>query len=494
MNNDIKNKIANLRDLQEKLNALRTPGFTDVPLGAGGVKGFIKRFVRKNVMWMLAPYEAQLNARISMERYIIDEMANILTALEASLRDTSDLAEKTALKQAYDEFDEISYRNKTGEAISETVREVMAHKWKMIDAEAIAKESGEDVLTCAICTASHKRKEYETMVTKCRFGGGELVRYVCPDCGNVFGPTKFSSLTDEEKGADYTLHYFGYDEGNATYKEIEAFNLLKPEKDKVYLNYGCGCWNSTIKILREQGYNVYGYEPYAADAGNPYIITSKEELCRMKFDGIFSNDLVEHLFDPVSDFKFMRTLLRDADSKMSHSTACFAYKYEYTRFHMNFPLGDSAKILAERSGFELAERYDEMDTNDLICCVFTIADKENFKKQYGDDGKEILDKLFFREDRLTGKSSVELNYGEYTYGPYMTCAAMKYRLNVRVVTMASVAIKITSMKGLHTLYEGRLKYGDNLVEFECDKTNHDVEFIITNDSDKPATITGIELI
>ena len=50
------------------------------------------------------------------------------------------------------------------------------------------------------------------------------------------------------------------------------------------------------------------------------------------------------------------------------------------------------------------------------------------------------------------------------------------------------------MKGLHTLYEGRLKYGDNLVEFECDKTNHDVEFIITNDSDKPATITGIELI
>ena len=491
MASEIQNKIKNLRDIQAKLNALRSPGFTDVPLGSGGIKGFIKRFARKNVMWLLAPYEAQMNARIDMERYLIDEIGNILTSLEKEQAACSEKVGEASLRLTRDEFDEQKYREAQDETMRETVREVMKQKWERIDEKIPAAESAEDVLTCKICGARHKRKDYRTMTAVCQFGGGILERYVCPDCGVVFGPSKFEVLSDEQKGADYALHYSGYDEGDSLEKETEAFFMLEPDKEKVYLDYGCGRWSGTVKTLREQGYNVYGYEPYASETGNPYIITGKDEISDMKFDGIFSNDLIEHLFDPVEDFKFMRTLLRDADSKMSHSTSCYAYKHETTRFHTHFFLGDSVNVLCKRSGFKLLDKRDELEERDFICCVFGIEGE--FKKQYGSDGAELLSKLFFKGERLTGKSSCRLESGDVMYGPYITCSPMKYRLNIRAVTMESLGVKITSMKGAKLLWEGRIGYGDNIVEFICDEKEYDTEIIITNDSIKPAEITGILL-
>ncbi len=494
MSSEIKAKISNLRDIQGKLNELRTPGFTDVPLGAGGIKGFIKRFVRKNVMWLMAPYEQQMNSRISMERYLIDETANILTELERVLSDTQALAEDTALKQTHDRFDEKYYRKSADEALGATERELMKIKWQRLDKKAEDTESPDDMLTCMICGSSHRRGDYETMTSECRFNGGKLVRYVCPDCGVVFGPSKFSALTDEEKGEDYNLHYLGYDEGNGLEKELGAFFMLEPDKEKLYLDYGCGHWSGTIKTLREQGYKVYGYEPYAAEAGNPYILTSREDVSKMRFDGIFSNDLIEHLYDPVADFKFMRTLLRDADSKMSHSTSCYVYKYEITRFHMNFFLGRSIDVLCERSGFKVLEKCDELEEKDFICYTYGIADADGFKKQYGDEGVEILDKLFFKGERLTGKKSCALEYSDVMFGPYMTCMPMKYRFSIRAVTMDGLNIKITSMKGAKTLYEGRLLYGENIIDMECSETEYETEIIIENDSDRPAEITSIMLV
>ncbi len=374
------------------------------------------------------------------------------------------------------------------------VREIMRQKWQDIDEKRALTEKPDDVLTCKICGSSHRRSEYETMTTNCRFNGGVLERYVCPDCGVVFGPSKFAALTDEEKGEDYRLHYMGFDEGDAQYKEIGAFEMLKPDKEKIYLDYGCGHWSKTIGKLRAEGYNVYGYEPYAAEAGNPYIITDREELSRMKFDGIFSNDLIEHLYDPVEDFRFMKTLLKDADSKMSHCTSCYVYKYEYTRFHMNFFLGRSAEVLAERSGFEILEKCDRLEEDDFICYVYGIKDKESFKTQYGDDGLEMLPKLFLRGERLTGQYACTLDHGDVLFGPYITCMPMSYALKIRAVTADSLSVKITSMKGAKTLYEGDLKYGDNLVRFTCRETEYEVEFIIANNSAKSAEITSVALV
>nr|WP_293682859.1 hypothetical protein [uncultured Phenylobacterium sp.] len=56
-------------------------------------------------------------------------------------------------------------------------------------------------------------------------------------------------------------------------------------------------------MLRERGYDVWGYEPHAAEA-RPHIVTRREEI-GAKFDGIFSNNVIEHLLDPAAAFTDM---------------------------------------------------------------------------------------------------------------------------------------------------------------------------------------------
>ena len=68
------------------------------------------------------------------------------------------------------------------------------------------------------------------------FNGGKIIRYVCPDCGVIFGPTKFVNQGQKGIDEDYWVHYLGFNEGDSFYKEERAFYMLKPEKDKVYLS------------------------------------------------------------------------------------------------------------------------------------------------------------------------------------------------------------------------------------------------------------------
>ena len=213
--------------------------------------------------------------------------------------------------------------------IGAVARQTMLAKWKIIDHLRGETERGDDVLTCNICGESHRRDEYKTMETDCIFNGGHLTRYICPNCGVVFGPSKFVDQGQKGIDEDYWVHYLGFSEGDSEYKEERAFRLLEPTKDRVYLNYGCGKWSGTLQKLRAEGYDVYGYEPYAPETDNPCMITRKEDLMKMRFDGIFSNDMLEHLIDPIEDMKFMKGLLLGKESRMAHCTACYSYKYEY---------------------------------------------------------------------------------------------------------------------------------------------------------------------
>ena len=52
---------------------------------------------------------------------------------------------------------------------------------------------------------------------------------------------------NKRRDEDYWVHYLGYSEGNSFEKEERAFFMLKPQKDKVYLNYGCGKWQNSPK-------------------------------------------------------------------------------------------------------------------------------------------------------------------------------------------------------------------------------------------------------
>ena len=187
-------------------------------------------------------------------------------------------------------------------------REAMAEKWRALD--CLERALPDDFpVTCEICGAVFSRNKTVRFKTDCRFSGGQLVRYQCPQCGAIVGPLKMLLLSEDALAADYRSHYAIYEEGDSTEAEMRTFFAMKPRLDGTYLNYGAGCWSKTLPALRGKGFHVFGYDPYSADGGAEGILTTPQELTAMKFDGIFSNNLLEHLRHPVSDIKMMKNFL-----------------------------------------------------------------------------------------------------------------------------------------------------------------------------------------
>lgn len=234
-------------------------------------------------------------------------------------------------------------------------KEFVENKWKLIDKYYQEPRR----MQCCICGFEINTEEQEKIIAEDIYGGGKLVRYRCPECGAIVGPNKMWDLSGEELAEEYKIHYIINDEGQTTDAEIETFMDMHPDKNKTYLNYGCGGWSSTIQKLREQGYDVYGFEPYAP-CDSEYIITDFDELKKKKFDGVFSHDLLEHLRYPIDAFNLFSEILKE-DGIMAHSTACYKYVYEYDRFHLVFYTGDSVNRLCQNTGFELQEKIEDND-------------------------------------------------------------------------------------------------------------------------------------
>jgi len=191
-------------------------------------------------------------------------------------------------------------------------RELMRVKWKQID--QLERQDKDDIAICGICGFEAPVSQLEPLISRCIFADGNLIRYRCLACGAIFGPLKMSRLNQEEFDDDHTVHHASYHEGDSTPAESYTFELINPRKDGVYLNYGCGSWSSTLEILRQRGYQVYGYEPYAVNTGTPWLITDRQALSGMCFDGIFTNNLFEYLRDPVAELYFMKTLLASGEA------------------------------------------------------------------------------------------------------------------------------------------------------------------------------------
>lgn len=357
--------------------------------------------------------------------------------------------------------------------IGAVARDLVRTKWQMRD--MLEAEHGDEnrELHCGICGYHAPLSSFETKEADCIFAGGHLKRFVCPKCGCIFGPTKFSDQTESEFDDDYTVHYAGFHEGDSTDKELYAFHMLKPSKTGIYLDYGCGSWSHTITQLRAEGYNVYGYDPYAADVDDSYVISDKEQLALMRFDGIFSNDLLEHLSDPIHELQFMKLLLKSRESKMAHCTGCYNYKYEYTRFHMFFFTGKSLDVLAERAGLSVLERSREPKTGDP-CCLFGVT-----------DGQIDLTKKL----RCTGMKNYENGVlakpGEVIFGPYIALPAGEYVFSVQATVPAdrrNEICRMTSMHGQRVLQTFHIYPGNNQLCFILSAAEPDIELVMENHS------------
>ncbi len=215
-------------------------------------------------------------------------------------------------------------------------------------------------MVCPICEFIDSTSSFRIYESRCIFGGGKLIRHECPNCGLIFGTQRMLSLSDRELDREYAEHYSCYNEGDSTESELKAFEYLQPKPEGIYLNFGCGRWSSTIEQARLRGYQLFGFDPYTERANDDYIINNINVLKAMKFDGIMSNDVLEHLRYPHQTLLFMASLLKD-NGLMVHKTPCYSYSYEYTRFHLYFFTGNSLSNICQMANLALFNT----DKNDI---------------------------------------------------------------------------------------------------------------------------------
>ncbi len=249
----------------------------------------------------------------------------------------------------------------------ELLRHQIAVRWSVVDAMERTQKNSPEYRTCPLCKIAAKSETFKSYLSNCIFGGGVLKRHQCPACDAIFGSDKMFNLSSGELGLDYEWHYKVYEEGDSTEAELRAFHSLNPRRDGVYVNYGAGSWSRTVPLLREQGWNVFAYEPHgAASAGGDWLISSEKQMWGKEFDGIFSNNVLEHLREPADDLRRMKAWMKPG-ATMAHATPCFEYLYEFTRFHLFFFPGRSREILAERAGLSI-QKF-EVD-GEFMNCVF----------------------------------------------------------------------------------------------------------------------------
>lgn len=335
----IKEKISN-SDLEVK-NCLKTE--------IGNIKEHID-LDRDDIKNCVSALSEELGSRIDAgnTQIQIDNTENKNTMMEVEgSRHNQIVHYLTEILKNYD----TEFLERDGGMIKKAIRE----KWALVD-ECEQKAYKNHKLICPICKEVFESDKVSRLVSECIFNGGRIARYVCPKCGVTFGPEKMLNLSDEFFADDYKMHYSVYSEGDSTQREIKAFRQLEPNKDGLYLDWGVGAWSTVISTLREEGYQIYGYDPYAP-IDSEYVITNEDQLKTMRFDGIFSHDLLEHLKDPVGTFRIFSEILKP-NGKMVHTTACYDYVYEYTRFHLFFYTGTSIDEICRQTGF-VVEKIDK---------------------------------------------------------------------------------------------------------------------------------------
>lgn len=223
-------------------------------------------------------------------------------------------------------------------------------------------------IVCLVCDHSGSRDDYEILTDICQFLGGRLERYRCPACECVFGPLKYIDLSDDFVSSDIRVIYSRYSEADSTQAEIATFQSLGPRPDGLYLDWGCGgAWSQTISQLRAHGWNVWGYD-LGAEPGE--FVTNRLEKFAVKFDGIFSNNVIEHFRNPMKEFRALHEVLKPG-GVMAHSSPCYEYAYAFTRSHTLFLMGKSPHVLAERTGFKVIDR---VQRGEYINVVFARTD------------------------------------------------------------------------------------------------------------------------
>jgi SAM-dependent methyltransferase len=207
-------------------------------------------------------------------------------------------------------------------------------------------------MKCPICKFE---KDFKQIVSICEFPvwhcKNKLLRHQCPNCDVIFGPEEILNESKELLKKRYQILYnSGWKETDSTESELDIIKKLNLKNGQRCLNWGGGSVTNTVYKAKELGIILDCYEPFDPYAKN--AITNLDGTER--YDAIISNNLMEHLQDPVSELILMSKHLQD-DGVMIHKTPCWEYVYEWTEYHLFFFLGKSPEIMAQQAGL-MAER------------------------------------------------------------------------------------------------------------------------------------------
>jgi hypothetical protein len=211
-------------------------------------------------------------------------------------------------------------------------------------------------MQCPIC--KFQQNIFKQIISDCRLpvwnSAKKLIRYQCPQCDVIFGTLEIIAESKQAFAQRYQkLYESGWRETDSTGAEmcaIEKLGLLPGQK---CLNWGSGSISQTRTKAQQLGIVVDLYEPYDPYAKN--VLNSVVETAL--YDGIISNNVMEHLQDPVSELIKMSSHLKEG-GVMVHKTPCWNYVYEWTEYHLFFFVGRSVDVMAKQAGL-VAVRLDD---------------------------------------------------------------------------------------------------------------------------------------
>jgi SAM-dependent methyltransferase len=205
-------------------------------------------------------------------------------------------------------------------------------------------------LNCIICEYNNLNEVFPKLYADDIFCAGKLIRHKCPNCGLIFGDLRFLNLSEEEINNDYQDVYSYYYEGDNIKYQLDSLisiNIFQNKKLS-YLDYACGL-GKMIPILKDKGYNIYGYDKYVKGT-NVF-----NNIDNMKFDVIYSNNFIEHVINPLEDIKKILNNLNNNGYLIFISDCIDEYKVEFTHFHTYYYTGNSFNILCDKLNLDIID-------------------------------------------------------------------------------------------------------------------------------------------
>lgn len=202
----------------------------------------------------------------------------------------------------------------------------------------------EELRNCPLCSSRsdffyHSSKQNRTF-------------YLCPDCSLVFQEN--SSLPDKsEEKARYDLHHNSEkDPGYISWLERFISQGMDPWfSGGTVLDFGSGPRPVLTEILKRKGLDVCSYDKYFA----PHWPTGRN------FTFIILSEVLEHLADPVAEFRKIATLaekdarivLQSAFLRIIEKNWFASWWYKEDITHIRFYSAVSLRMLGIKSGWTL---------------------------------------------------------------------------------------------------------------------------------------------